>query len=240
MPIWNPWHGCHKISEGCMHCYMYRRDAEFDKDSSIVTKTADFDLPLRKKRDGSYKLTGEERVYTCMTSDFFVEEADAWRREAWAMIAARRDLRFVIITKRIGRFGVSLPEDWGDGYEHVTVCATCENRAQADRRLPLLLEAPLRHREMICEPMLERIDAEKYLETGKIGRVICGGESGPDARPLDFSWVLDLRAQCLRTRTPFIFKQTGARFLKDGREYLIDRKFQQTQARKAGIDYDGG
>lgn len=56
MPIWNPWHGCRKISPGCVNCYVYRRDAEFGKDSSLVEKTANFDLPLRKNRQRAFKL----------------------------------------------------------------------------------------------------------------------------------------------------------------------------------------
>jgi len=47
--MWNQWYGCHKKSEGCQHCYMFRRDAEFEKDSHVVTKTASFNLPIRHK-----------------------------------------------------------------------------------------------------------------------------------------------------------------------------------------------
>ena len=50
MVVWNPWHGCKKISSGCENCYVYRRDMQFGKDSSIVTKTLDFDLPIKKIR----------------------------------------------------------------------------------------------------------------------------------------------------------------------------------------------
>ena len=65
MPIWNPWHGCHKISPGCYNCYVYRRDAEFGKDSSIVTKTANFDMPIKRNRQKQYKLQpSEEPVRT--------------------------------------------------------------------------------------------------------------------------------------------------------------------------------
>ena len=56
MASWNLWHGCTKISPGCMNCYMYRRDEEFGKDASVVEKTSSFDLPVRRKRDGSYVL----------------------------------------------------------------------------------------------------------------------------------------------------------------------------------------
>ncbi|MCR5796029.1 MAG: phage Gp37/Gp68 family protein [Solobacterium sp.] len=236
MPIWNPWHGCHKISAGCAHCYMYRRDAMFDKDSSIVTRTSSFDLPVQKKRDGSYKLQSDAPVYTCMTSDFFVEEADEYRKTAWEYIRIRSDLHFVIITKRIDRFTVSLPDDWGDGYENVTICSTCENQETADHRLPIMISLPLRHRHIIHEPMLGPVDIRRYLATGLFEHVTCGGESGDGARVCDYDWILDTRKQCLQYGVPFYFKQTGACFRKDGRIYHIERKYQLSQARKAGIN----
>ena len=81
-----------------MNCYVYRRDAEFGKDSSIIARISSFDLPVKRNRKGLYKLQPDERsVYTCMTSDFLVEEADEWRPEAWKMIWERGDLHFVII-----------------------------------------------------------------------------------------------------------------------------------------------
>lgn len=107
---WNPFHGCHKLSDGCRHCYMYRRDAEYGKDSSVVTKTAAFNLPVRRSRNGAYKIPPGEIVFTCFTSDFFIEEADIWREELWNMMRIRSDLVFFIVTKRPERFFVSLPE----------------------------------------------------------------------------------------------------------------------------------
>jgi protein gp37 len=176
-------------------------------------------------------------VYTCFTSDFWVEEADAWRSEAWRTMRVRSDLRFMIITKRIDRFSQSLPEDWGDGYENVTVCCTVENQDRADYRLPLYRAAPIRHKILICEPLLERIDLSAYAIGSWVEQVVAGGESGYDARVCDFDWVLDLRAQCLTQGVSFWFKQTGAKFLKEGRLYAIDRRLQHAQARKAAINY---
>ena len=238
MATWNPWHGCKKISPGCANCYVYRRDAEFGKDSSIVTRTSSFDMPIKCNRKGEYKLQPDgERVYTCMTSDFFLDEADEWREEAWDIIRRRSDLHFVIITKRIYRFEVELPGDWGSGYENVTICCTCESQNRADYRLPVFLQLPIKHRTVIHEPMLEQIDIRKYLDTGKIEGVTCGGESGPDARVCDFAWILDSMEQCVECDVPFWFKQTGARFKKGNKVYLIDRKDQMSQAQKAGVNY---
>jgi len=241
MSVWNPWHGCRKISPGCANCYVYRRDESIGKDASVVAKTGDFDLPLKKNRQGGYKLTPADGVvFTCMTSDFFLDEADEWRADCWAMIRERKDLHFFIITKRIGRFAECVPPDWGSGWDHVTVCSTCEDQARADLRLPILLDLPIRHREVICEPMLGPVEMEKHLATGLIEHVTCGGESGPKARPCEDKWVREVRRECIRQGVPFTFKQTGAVFVMDGRTYHIERKDQIPQARKSGWSYEPG
>ena len=233
--MWNLWHGCRKVSPGCRNCYVYRTDARYGRDSSQVEKTKNFDLPVKKDRKGTYKVPAGETMYTCFTSDFFLDEADEWRKEAWRMIKARADLSFFIITKRIDRFYASLPEDWGDGYENVTVYVTVENQEMADYRLPLLIKAPIRHKGIVCEPLLERLDLSVYLGAWTQG-VVVGGESGMSARLCDYDWVLDIRRQCDLAGVPFTFKQTGYRFKKDGRLYLINRRYQHQQARRAGIN----
>lgn len=236
MPNWNPWHGCHKISEGCKNCYVYRQDAMYDKASFIVKKTSSFDLPLKKSKNGKYKLKSNEIVYTCLTSDFFVEEADLWRPETYEMIKQRNDLNFLIITKRIDRFYVNLPSDWNDGYSNLIIGCTVENQDRANYRLPIYLGLPLKHKIIICEPILEKLDLLPYLNDS-IEEVVVGGESGNNARVCDYDWILDLRKQCIEYGVKFVFKQTGAFFRKDGKIYRIRRKFQHSQAQKANIDY---
>ena len=237
MNIWNPWHGCHKISPGCMNCYVYRRDANYEKDSSVVTKTTAFTLPLKKTRLKQFKLAPPDTVYTCMTSDFFVKDADIWRAEAWEMLKQRSDLMFFIITKRIDRFLECIPPDWGDGYENVTICCTVENHDRADFRLPIFMSVPIKNRFIICEPILEAINISPYL-TIEIGGVIAGGESGNDARVCDYDWILSLCDQCRQRNVPFTFKQTGRYFKKDEKLYTIERKFQHAQAKKAGVNFE--
>ncbi len=233
---WNPWHGCKKISPGCVHCYVYRIDSRHDKDSSVVKKTLSFNLPIKKKRNGDYKVVPGEEVYTCFSSDFFLDEADQWRYEVWRMIKERSDCNFFFITKRIDRFNSCLPEDWGEGYDNVSIGTTVENQDRADYRLPIFRNLPIKHKTIICEPLLEKIDFGEYLDDWVDG-VVVGGESGSDARICDYEWVLDIRRQCMLKRVAFHFKQTGARFRKEGRLYLVNRKFQHSQARKAGIDF---
>jgi len=233
---WNLWHGCHKWSEGCRHCYVYRRDAQHGIDSKIVRKTKSFDLPIRKKRNGEYKIPSGTLVYVCFTSDFFVEDADGWRAEAWEMMRLRKDLRFLMITKRVERLAKALPKDWGEGEEHITIACTIENQACADHRLPMYKAAPLQHKILMCEPLLERIDLRPYEIGSWVKQVVVGGESGGEARPCHFDWVLDIRRVCVENKVSFWFKQTGAKFVKDGRLYAIRRQLQHAQARKAGIN----
>lgn len=235
--VWNLWHGCNKKSEGCLHCYVFRRDAEFDIDSTFIRKTRSFDLPIRRNRRGGYKIPSGTLMLTCFSSDFFIEEADVWRIEAWQMIRMRRDLHFFIITKRPERIISSLPSDWGSvGYENVTICCTIENQIRSDERLPIFQILPLPHKMIICEPLLESIDFHGQLSSW-CEKVIVGGESGPQARPCHYEWILAIREQCLQARVPFYFKQTGANFHKEGIAYQIARSLQLQQAQRAGIDY---
>ncbi len=232
---WNPWHGCHKLSEGCQNCYVYRRDERYGLDASDVHRTGEFYLPVQHARGGGYKLACGTLVYTCFTSDFLLAEADIWREEAWRMIRERADCIFFFITKRINRFTACLPEDWGEGYPNVRVCCTVENQNRADLRLPIFRDAPIRHKQIVCEPLLGPIQLSPYLGSWVRG-VSVGGESGPEARICRYDWVLDIRRQCMEACVPFNFRQTGYRFAKDGKLYLVKRSLQHTQAHKANID----
>ncbi len=236
---WNPWHGCRKISPGCKNCYVYRIDASHGRDASEIRKTADFGLPLRRNRAGEWKIPDGSLVYTCFSSDFLLKEADGWRAEAWDMMRQRPGLRFLFITKRIDRLESCLPPDWGNGWENVEICCTCENQEMADFRLPIYRAAPIVRKTVVCEPLLGYIDLSNHIGPWLAGGVIAGGESGEGARLCRYDWILDLRRQCAEAGVPFHFKQTGALFEKDGRVWRIPRRSQHPQAKAAGIDHDG-
>lgn len=235
---WNPWHGCTKISPGCKYCYVYRQDEMYGSTlaSSLCRKTGAFALPMKRRRDGSYKIPPGKIVFTCFTSDFLLEDADPWRAECWRMMRQRSDCWFYFFTKRIHRLADCLPPDWGEGYDNVLIGCTVENQDRANYRLPIFLDLPIKHRSIIASPLLERLDLSAYLDD-RIEEVATGGESGVEARPCDYNWILDLRRQCVEKDIPFRFHQTGAYFIKDGRMYRVRRKYQLSQARKANIDY---
>lgn len=234
---WNPWHGCRKCSEGCENCYMFFLDNTRDRDGSEIHKNkTDANLPLKKDRQGNYKIKSGEFVRVCMTSDFFLEEADEWRGEAWDIIRQRSDVTFSLLTKRAHRIKECLPHDWGDGWDNVFIAVSCENQRRADERIPLLLEVPAKHKWVSLKPFIGEIDLEKYLATGKIETVLAGGENYEGMRPLRCEWVKKIYDQCIEHNVEFIFGQTGNVFIKDGRTYYIkDAKKQIEQALASGM-----
>lgn len=240
--IWNPWHGCSKKSEGCAHCYMYYLDKIHDNkvDSQLVYRTNNFYYPLQRNRDGSYKIKSGEQVRVCMTSDFFVEEADVWRDEAWDIIRQRKDVSFFLLTKRPERVLEHLPSDWEDGYENVFFNVTCENQERAEERIPILLRLPFKHKGIMCAPFIGRVSIDSYLDSGQIEQVVVGGENYDGARPCFFEWVQELHDSCVKRNITFCFMETGTLFIKDGKEYKIPNKdIQSKMAFKSGMNYQG-
>ncbi len=234
MAMWSPWRGCHKHSEGCRFCYIHKGDAKRGIDTNIVEKTDNFLAPVAKKKNGEYKMKPGQMVYVCFSTDFLIDDADPWRGECWQMIKERSDLHFLFLTKRIERFMDCIPPDWGHGYDNVTVGCTIENQEAADFRLSILNNLPIKHKNIVCQPLIEAVDLSPYLSGVEL--VVVGGESDKEARPLDFNWVLDIRQQCIENNVPFEFRQCGTHFIKDGKEYTLNVRELMRQARKADIN----
>ena len=222
--IWNPWHGCHKCSEGCLRCYMYEMDKNYGRRSDIVTQArTGFRLPIQRVRSKDkkhekyeleYKIPSGSHVLTCISSDFFIEEADIWRHDAWNFIHERNDQ--------------CLPDNWLDGWNNVIINVTAENENRAWERIPILLDLPIKHMGIVIEPMLEQMDIRPYLSSGLIEHVTVGGESykGWDgvARELNLNWVKDIQQQCIEYDIPFSFHQTGTRLKVDDKRIITVMK----------------
>lgn len=234
MAMWNPWRGCKKCSEGCLHCYIHKGDDKRGVDTSSIEKTKDFDRPIQQLKNGKYKMKSGI-VYTCFSTDFLIEEADEWRYECWQIIKARQDCTFLFLTKRIERFMECIPDDWNDGYDNVVVCCTIENQKNADKKLSVFKDLPIKHKCITAQPLLESINIVQYLDD--IELVVVGGESDYNARPFDYSWALSIREQCIRKNVSFEFRQCGTNFIKDGRQYKLQTKDLCSQARKANINF---
>ena len=199
---WNPWHGCIKVSPGCKNCYMYREKKQYGQQPDLVVRSkTTFNSPLKWESG---------RVFTCSWSDFFIEQADAWRDEAWNIIRRTPHLTYQILTKRPELMARRLPKDWGEGYPNVWLGVSAEDQKYADLRVPILIDTPARIRFVSAEPLLDGISV-KASWIGNIHWVIVGGESGPGARPCDMRWMEALQRGCHFGKIAFFLKQFGSR-----------------------------
>ena len=210
---WNPWQGCRKVSPGCLNCYMYRDKKRYGQDPATVirSKPNTFNSPLKWKEPA--------KVFVCSWSDFFIEDADPWREEAWEIIRNTPHLTYQILTKRPENIAGRLPPYWP--LKNVWLGVTAENQQTANERLAVLLfDVPAVKRFVSVEPMVGPVDLGHALckawsdGVATMGRyldwVICGGESGPDARIMQTEWALSLKEQCAAAGTPFFMKQMSA------------------------------
>jgi protein gp37 len=202
---WNPWHGCRKVSPGCKNCYMYRGKRRYGQSPHKVirSKTTFYDpLSWAKSR----------LVFACSWSDWFIEEADQWRDEAWDVIRRTPRHTYQILTKRPERILDNLPDDWAEGWSNVWLGVSIETQEYLQRKGALLM-VPTSLRFISAEPLLGPIDLGS-LEG--IDWVITGGESGPHARPMDPSWARLIRDQCQAAGVAYFHKQNGGTSREDG------------------------
>ena len=222
---YNPWQGCHKVSPACKFCYMFRDKTRYGQDPNVIVRSspATFNKPLiwAKNRE---KYGHINRVFTCSWSDFFIEEADLWRDEAWDVIRRTPELTYQILTKRPERIAGHLPDDFTE-FDNVWLGISGENDEWLKKRIGDFYEHTYcRVAFLSVEPMLDFVNIMPY--TSFIDWVIAGCESGPQARPTNVEWLRDLRDQCARANIPFFLKQmmvkgklTETPYL-DGRQHI--------------------
>jgi protein gp37 len=162
-----------------------------------------------------------------------------WRDLLWNLIHQTKHLDWLLLTKRPQNIAKMLPLDWDAGWPNVWLGTTVENQEEADRRIPHLLAVPAAVRFLSCEPLLGPVNLSKWFPVSRvcgaedrseetrqalaqivnaawrkiqpavIDWVICGGESGPKARPMHPDWARSLRDQCQAAGVAFHFKQWG-------------------------------
>jgi len=110
---WNIARGCTKVDEDCKFCYMYRDSMDNTRyNPLLVTKTKTvFNFPLKYKKEKSDCWDGPPLIFTSSLTDFFHEDCDAFRLEAWEIIRKSKSIH-QILTKRPHRIPTNLPEFW--------------------------------------------------------------------------------------------------------------------------------
>lgn len=233
----NPWTGCTKVGPACDNCYAEgwaKRSGHVEWGAhGARRRTRTWGDPV--KWDRQAEADGVRRKVFCASlADVFDNHrsiAPEWRRDLWQLIEETPHLDWLLLTKRPQNFAKLAPARWiHDGCPpHVWLGTTVENQTEADRRIPHLLSIPARVRFLSCEPLLGPVDlteigipkpelrATKVIDAlrgwggapGKLHWMICGGESGPGARPMNPEWARSLRDQCADAGVPFHFKQWG-------------------------------
>lgn len=220
---WNPWQGCHKIAAGCANCYMYRDKKRFGQNPDIVIRSKDrtFYAPI----DWDKESKGiSEKVFVCSWSDFFIEEADKWRREAWSIICNTPRFNYIIPTKRPKNILARLPNNWDKGYSNVWLGVSISTNDDL-WMVEELLKIPTAHRWISIEPQLEYIDMIDilygkarpggdpndpwwYQTAFKPDWIIMGAESGAGARYISNASMLRTARQIKDAGIPLFIKQT--------------------------------
>jgi len=204
----NPWIGCTKVSPACDRCYA-ARDNERRKwvDGWGIgvprRRTKTWGEPIKWNRKA--ELTGyRPRVFCASLADVFDNEVEqAWRDDLWALLRVTPNLRWILLTKRIGNAAKMLPPDWP--FPNAGLMSTLESQAVWDRDYPKLAATPAAWHGVSAEPLLSHIN----IGDAKPDWIITGGESGAGFRPLDMDAVRSLRDQCARNGITFHHKQNG-------------------------------
>lgn len=212
---WNPWRGCTKISSGCKNCYMYREQKRYGNDPTKIVRAAGPTFMSPLKWDDL-----EAKVFTCSFSDFFLEEADDWRDDAWAIIRQTPNLTYQILTKRPENISGRLPEDWP--LPNVWLGISAENQQALDSRMRIFAAVSAVVKFVSLEPLLGKVTFQKKGVVMSenmltlLDWVIVGGESGAHPRIMQKQWAVRVREECLVSSVPFFFKQKGGPSRFDG------------------------
>lgn len=233
---WNPIIGCSKISDGCKNCYAERMAnrlahnpktkadyAEVITDGKWNGKTNLSAIRLFKAR----KWRNPRVVFVCSMSDLFHESTSFEHINAVFSTMAEWEGKhiFIVLTKR-PELMVEFYKWKGDQHNipwrpsnNVWIGVTAENQTQAMIRIPYLISIPAAVKFVSVEPMLSQVDLDDTLQytlkhhagglKNCLSWVICGGESGHNARPVHPDWVRSLKDQCQAAGVPFFFKQWG-------------------------------
>lgn len=215
---WNPWLGCEKVSAGCKFCYAARdfdRYKAFGPFREVHRSKTRFRIPLAWKEPAL--------VFTCSWSDFFIQQADEWRDEAWDIIRRTPHLTYQVLTKRPERIPGCLPDDWGiAGYPNVWLGVSVEDQATAQERIPALMKVPASVRFLSVEPLLEEISLASIIRD--LAAIpdwwIVGGESGNTIgkhryRPCHLAWINKVCMDARQFDAALFVKQMGSFIAKE-------------------------
>lgn len=201
---WNPTSGCTKISSGCKNCYAERMSKRLQ--AMGVEKYKDgFELRMHPDvLNEPYSWRNPRTVFVNSMSDLFHEDMPfEYIEKVFKVMNDNPIHTFQVLTKRAEI--LSQYADRLNWTKNIWMGVTVENQDNISR-VDFLGRVKANVRFLSIEPLLSRIE---NLNLENIDWVIVGGESGPGARRMDESWVIEIKEQCVNQSTPFFFKQWG-------------------------------
>ena len=201
---WNPVTGCNKISPGCKNCYAERMakrlkamgQKNYRNGFKLTTQPQMLEVPLRWKNP--------QTIFVNSMSDLFHKNVPVeYIQQVFDVMSQAFWHRFQVLTKRADRLAeISNELDWS---QNIWMGVSVESE-EYKYRIDHLRETKAKIKFLSLEPLIGPL---KHLDLTDIDWVIVGGESGPRARPMEESWVMEIREQCLDAGVAFFFKQWG-------------------------------
>jgi len=222
----NPITGCTPISVGCQHCYAARMaqrlkgrfgyPAENPFQPGIVHHDV-FQSPKFPKKPS--------KIFLCSMGDLFHENVKSDdQTRVFRMIGSYPEHTFLLLTKRPKNMFQFFNQVWKHDWPQNAWAGVTVEKEQPEilSRIAWLAEIPTQVRFISAEPMLSGLPLQELNVLQYLDWVICGGETGPKARPCHIEWVRDLRDQCVAAKIPFFFKK-----FKDGVTTIDGREWRQ-------------
>ncbi|WP_228925349.1 DUF5131 family protein [Streptomyces sp. DH7] len=228
---WNPTTGCDRVSAGCDNCYalaLAKRlkamgAAKYQNDGDPRTSGPGFDVTLHPDSlDVPYGWKAPRVVFVNSMSDLFHARVPLdFVRQVFKVMAETPQHTYQVLTKRARRLRQIAPKlDWP---ANLWMGVSVESEAELPR-IDDLRQVPAAVRFLSCEPLLGPLPG---LDLDGIHWVIAGGESGPNHRMVDQTWVTQIRDTCQTADVAFFFKQWGGRSPKAGGRLLEGRTWDQ-------------
>lgn len=220
---WNPVIGCSKVSDGCRNCYAERMAC---RQVAMGNKAYAPTVHIEKRRGFLTKWTGEvrfvdsvlekplhwrkpRRIFLCSMGDLFHKAVpDEWLDRVFWVIDQCPEHTFQILTKRPKKAARFLLTSAYRRNVHLYVSISSQHDWEAYGHD--ILKARIQPLGVSYEPALRLVHWRSILRCrNDIGHVICGGESGAGARPMEPYLVREARDACQRFSVPFFFKGWG-------------------------------
>ncbi len=217
---WNPTTGCDKLSAGCKFCY-----------AETMTKRLK-GMGQEKYKDGfqfrihpstlliPYTWNKPQVVFVNSMSDLFHKDVPLeYVQSVFKVMNSTPQHTYQVLTKR----GDILNEyaNFLDFTPNIWIGVSVEDERVLDR-INNLRKVNAYVRFLSLEPLISGLPK---LNLDGIHWVIVGGESGHHARPIEESWVEDIRLQCEQANVPFFFKQWGGKNKKASGRLLNGRTY---------------